>query len=401
MVAVDCAFGLGRNTRRPPACEGLAKAAMWLMLLAISPAVLQGQSDQGAGWRVGPEPELVIGDGEHFMHWLAQVIRRDDGALLVADGGLLNVRSFSREGDLLWTTGRDGEGPGEFRAISGMWLGSDTEIGIWDGELRRVTYLSMDGTVQQTWRVETSAQMTLRGNLEVFLGAFGDGEVLLGSLLFGDTATAIPGEPLPDRWRIGRFGADGAFQELVMTLKGMRRLPQPIPFSPLPYASVFGDTIFTVDDEGNEIQVRDRAGRVQRTVSLDVEPDVGSDPVRELRRELERRGSELYLQLLRRMGGAAFGGSVPCIGGLLVDSEGFLWVKTFAAPEDSIWLRSRALRPAGGGRWSIHAPDGTTVAVVSLPGQFTPMHVSRDAITGVTVDDFGVERVAVYRIYGR
>jgi len=43
-----------------------------------------------------------------------------DGHILIADGQARELRMFSFSGDLVWKSGRRGDGPGEFRTLSGI-----------------------------------------------------------------------------------------------------------------------------------------------------------------------------------------------------------------------------------------------------------------------------------------
>jgi hypothetical protein len=121
------------------------------------------------------------------------------------------------------------------------------------------------------------------------------------------------------------------------------------------------------------------------------------DPASSLRNELERGGKGLYLENLDRHG-SPDPASVPLVGGLLADGDGFLWVKAFSVPHDSVWLRRRSQRPAGGGVWWVIDRRGNTVGRVEMPDDFTPLHISDDVLAGVTIDDLGVERAALYRL---
>jgi len=68
----------------------------------------------------------------------------EDGMVFVSDFGNKQIMVFDQEGEYLRAFGRDGEGPGEFRAarIHGIRNGVVT---IWDWNMRRMTLYGTDG----------------------------------------------------------------------------------------------------------------------------------------------------------------------------------------------------------------------------------------------------------------
>ena len=84
-------------------------------------------SDTGSGervvetWTVGAEPSLSIGGADERFDYLVYgavgASRLSDGRIVVAVQGSSQVKYFSPTGQHLRTTGREGDGPGEFRAI--------------------------------------------------------------------------------------------------------------------------------------------------------------------------------------------------------------------------------------------------------------------------------------------
>jgi hypothetical protein len=65
--------------------------------------------------------ELGAGEGELF-EWVRFGRFLPDGRVVVADGRGLFLRIYEPDGALAVQTGRPGDGPGEFRAIHGLWV---------------------------------------------------------------------------------------------------------------------------------------------------------------------------------------------------------------------------------------------------------------------------------------
>ena len=101
----------------------------------------------GAGWRVGGEPILTIGEESADLNYMFQgvshALRMDDGTIVVADRLASEIRLFDPAGVFIRALGGSGEGPGEFGLLYEVWARGDT---IWasDNLLRRVSVF--DGT---------------------------------------------------------------------------------------------------------------------------------------------------------------------------------------------------------------------------------------------------------------
>lgn len=68
------------------------------------------------------------------------------GARIVVSDWILNhVRAFSADGDLLWTAGREGPGPGEFSYIDAMAVAENGNLWVLDSRAVRVSEISPDG----------------------------------------------------------------------------------------------------------------------------------------------------------------------------------------------------------------------------------------------------------------
>ena len=110
--------------------------------------------DGTAGWRVSAEPLREIGGpgapARHEFQRIDGARRLPDGRIVVADGGTGTIRMFGADGSLLWSAGRAGDGPGEYRLIEDVGVGPGDSIWVFDFGLRRFTILTFDGEAVRT-----------------------------------------------------------------------------------------------------------------------------------------------------------------------------------------------------------------------------------------------------------
>ncbi len=119
--------------------------SLLLSLAAEAPAL--GQADLRVG-SVGEFPVLEVGaadgpDSEMFV-WAHDAALLPGGGIVVLDAGAVELRFFDATGELIAVGGRDGGGPGEFRAPFGVEVAADTVLA-WDYVRRVISRWSTDG----------------------------------------------------------------------------------------------------------------------------------------------------------------------------------------------------------------------------------------------------------------
>lgn len=330
----------------------------------------------------------ILGDGPDEEFQTVQFGRLlPNGGAVVTDVKGLFTRVYDPSGALSATIGRNGSGPGEFRSIMGLWLTREGDIGVWDGSIRRMTTFTTAGRVVSTQNVEQGHPIA--GNLEIFLGALGNGDVLLAALRAQRPATGV----LPETWTMGRFAANGEFRAPAGVVRGMWRMNRgPIPFTPVPRFALRGDSIWVAEGYDPEIKVLSVDGRVARRIPLQWTTRPARDPWTALKAKLEQSNNQFYLQLLEE---APRTNEYPRTSGLLVDDRNQVWVKEYDPLLDHLWLNGNALMVTPGGRWRVLSADGRWIASVRLPANFVPLDIRGDRVLGVERDEFDVESVVV------
>lgn len=386
---------LSRLKRIPtPPTTACNAAVVGLLLLPLFAPSLSAQHPER--WQVTATPTLQIGlvDGNPSYVFDAIVGARflADGRIAVADAGYLDIRLFGRDGTFQTRVGGQGQGPGEFQYIGGLWITSAGLIAAWDPTNRRISLFTPAGTLRVTTSIRDNP---VGGNLEVYLGTLSNDDVVLASLRLGTRAERT----VPDPWTLALFGADGEYKSSLGTVRGMWRYNgYPIPFSPMPTIAVRNDSLIVADGFRPEITVQGPEGHTTRVIRTP-DSDVGlSNSVwSSLATELEAQRKQLYVEYLNDER-VPREGLMPQIGAILVDDRGLIWVKRYDPILDSIWLRRNPMWPGLGGEWWVLQPSGEQVATVQMPPGVRPLEIQTNRILGVLVDANDVERIVVLRL---
>jgi hypothetical protein len=103
----------------------------YALLLLSATARLAAQVPPTPEWSLSSTPILVIGNeasAETRFDRIGTVARFPDGSIVVADGSSKQLRVFSASGTYQRSLSRDGDGPGELRALHTFFRAGDTLI---------------------------------------------------------------------------------------------------------------------------------------------------------------------------------------------------------------------------------------------------------------------------------
>lgn len=130
------------------------------VILAIAEAPAWGS---GEGWHVSDEPMVEIGvlegSQEYILSDVSGAVRLGDGRIVIADRGSLDLRFYSPTGEFLFRSGREGEGPGEFRSLEFLGVLPGDSLLTFDWRLTRIQLFDPSGTFLRSARVESSWPM--------------------------------------------------------------------------------------------------------------------------------------------------------------------------------------------------------------------------------------------------
>jgi hypothetical protein len=374
----------------------------------------------------------VDGPEEFQFHLIRGVAVDALGRYFVADGGSNSVRVYDADGAFVRQFGGQGEGPGEFTRISGMFLRNDTVHASSGGDFR--------GSLFDTTGVllKTYTSLLTNGSALSFLAAGPEGWIVGDDSLFarrgesergvqaGDSVRNVAFIALMDPRDIdgttgSREGADSLLKR-IMVLPGRRifyelgseggserfLLGNPPFFEPGPSRTYDGrGWIYVARGWPYTIDVHDARGNLARQISrandsIPVTDEMVQEVLRRAKAHFdttsERTGASLYTYEVRsRMPRVGY---VPVINAMRASDSGWLWVRRHDLVSDPValeWSRNAPPRPS---LWDVFDPEGRYRQTVQLPPSFSLHAVTENAAIGVLRDELDVQYVVRFEVRG-
>lgn len=347
-------------------------------------------------WTLDGEPLVDIGSADaeeqNALFRVGDALRLSDGRIVVTNGGAADVRYYSAEGEHLRTTGRRGDGPGEFRSPRWLFPMSGDSVVVVD--VRRASVLDGRGEFVRDFLIGGP------GASVSAIGRLSDGSIIATAGLL-DMEQVKDGFQRPDLAFV-RLAEDGSVVDTILFVPGMEgtirtsgsagriesvaiSLP---PFGKRTVHAAAGDAIVVGTQDAPQVEVYGADGSLRRIIRTRAPMAAVTDEHLEAwyERQRSQMPAELAAQFTRRPDYEDAGKVVPPYGALELDDDGNLWIMDY---DDRI-------RPAG--RWSIHDREGRLLARIALPAGFRPMHIGSDFVLGVEPDDLDVEHVRMYRL---
>jgi hypothetical protein len=350
--------------------EALGTAPQWR--LSSTPTLQLGQLD-------GPDPYLFF-DVTGAV-WL-------QGLLWVLNRGTSELRAYRLDGTHALTTGRQGEGPGEFTNPLNLVVVAPDTLLIWDFRTHRISYLGADGTFLRS--------VSVLGNFTnpELVSAFDD-----GSFLFYDPSPFFPTTGGIEEAPIFlvRFAPDGRPADSLGVFPGgqMKKIDAPpgitfVAFSPVTRVAGGRKGFWVGVGEDLEIQERNPFGETIQIVRWEV-------PDRSVRQEhvdafksdrLGSTGSEEARERFRRMiEEAPVADRFPALDRLILDRVGRVWVRRFRRPTED-----------ESDEWIIFDATGTLTARIHTPLDLQIHDIGEDYLLGETTGDFDEEYILLFEI---
>jgi hypothetical protein len=323
-------------------------------------------------------------------------VRLSDGTLIIANGGSRQLLRYDARGVYLGATGRQGEGPGEFRALG--WVGRmrADSLATWDRGLDRITVFSPKGEYARDYRpklTETPMSLEVKGVLS-------SGRLLLArgpSYIPMDGVAGVQRQPITgwiidstgvERWTVGPFPGETVFLEAGKTGGSIRT---PIPFGASTLFAAGSNVIHVVDTDAFAI----RSYSVDGTLASIAGRPHTPQPLQrgDVAAAIDARVQALPpVQEIRDVMRASFEKvpppqNLPAVAALRVDSEGNVWAQAGHRPT------------AAAAQWSVFDRQGRWVTDVSLPTGIDILDIGDDYLIVRDRDELDVERVRVLRLH--
>ena len=341
-------------------------------------------------WRIDPEPTVdltVSGSGPNHEFGSVRaggMVRLADGSLVLADAIYQQIRLYSPEGGFLASTGRAGEGPGEFSGRITEMVGATGDT-VWvldrDG---RVSVFGPDLALARTFSLLSNAQA---------IYDLGDGSMGVGYFVpfwardvFGTIRN--PGV-------LWRFDAEGTRIDSITSTAGYEEYVVQFPggdlasVSPLfrkeAQVAIHEGSIFVGNAEFMEVEERTREGDLVRILRIPDYPLALSASVLRAEREAFLGGRSELQESAEKTPAS---GTRPAYSKIIVDPSGALWLRQHRG-------RSEAAEPE---RWVVLAADGTWLGTVEVPDRFRILDIELDAVLGVWFNELNVQHPQVRRL---
>lgn len=336
------------------------------------------------------EPLLSLGavDGppERLFAGVGAVAVFEDGRLAIADRSN-QIRVFEPDGAYVGAFGREGDGPGEFRRVDGLWVLPNRSLVALDVVQWRVTVMA-DGDLDATFPVRPRGPNPSRAR-----GFLANGDVVISERIYDFPDIGF----LPQATVVRRVPLTTAAVDTVATLKGARfgrvqgtedMVGRPM-FEPGVVVSAAGGRIVVSDCRVPEFRELAPDGSLLRIVRWDGgDRTVGAVDVEAYRSE--RLAAALSEEGRRQV--TTFLDAMP------VNDVLPACTAIHAVDDEVVWVRTYPRRTKGADaaqRWEIFE-DGVWVGRIDLPSGAALMAVGEDRLATVERDDLDVEHVVVY-----
>lgn len=342
---------------------------------------------QGAPIALGAHPTVTIPVGAQGASVeLLDVIgatRLRSGNIAVADRGQSEIRVYDRNGRLVGSSGRRGQGPGDYMNVSRLWRTEDDTLMVYDMAQKRVSVLNEKGQYVRSWpQIGAATRVTIDGR-------FTDGTLLAELDIIPPPLTRTGIERRTKH--LVRVRPDGSVSDTLPTpffrgetlvfvgQRGPLGSARP-PLSRYGHTEVHGDMIYFADGSDVVRQV-DRQGRTAREIRR-------SGPATSLTAaEQDRIVAEFtssprmpaaFSQLLREeLSGYLQRGDYARFDSMLVDATG------------KVWLRDTRSYLSEEREWTVLSLSGATEARIRIPRTQSILEIGADYLLVSGLNDLG------------
>lgn len=364
---------------------------MQLRYLAVLALAVAAQLSAQPRWSVEPRPIIDIAstatNGDMLIGTPVWAARLADGGVVVADPGLPGIRFFDASGKPVRSVGRNGEGPGEFRAPQWVGVCSGGHIFTWDWRLYRLTEFDANGALIGSRPVPTvEGPFTSACSRTGVFGFIGIADPR------GAKATDLGGgfmvaEGLAKMALTNSLGVETANLGQISPGEVMAsRVGGQRPLGRWTTYALSGDRVFVGTAQAPTVEVHDFTGKQVATIRLAISLRVPTRALMEaaVDNAVGWAPAPARAQMKEVMLQVPLPAALPPYKSIHAENDGTLWVVTSFPGDPTTELRG-------------FSSNGAPIATLSLPVGLRVFEVGTDFVLGAFEDASGEERVRAYR----
>ena len=313
-----------------------------------------------------------------------------DGRVAVADEGNSRVAFFAPDGGFVSSTGREGEGPGEFTRVSILERWVADSLLAWDLVQRRFTVLAPDGTFARNFTFTLTDEVVFASTRDVFE----DGSILASGFVDAPDVieTGVGRYPSP----YYHFDSEGTLitelgdfvgGETYYLVRGNGGFTAFEPFFGRRAHHIAASHLLLAVSDSYELRYHTPDGAPQLIVRwLRPAVAVTSEDVAKATEDFVDNAPEERRAEQRAMASdIPVPETMPAFDRIFVDRTGRTWVEEYDADEGDPSV------------WTLFGPDGSLAARTEPPRRFTPLDAGADYVLGVLRDELDVEHLILAR----
>jgi hypothetical protein len=340
-------------------------------------------------WRIEQSWSTLDAGSAVDLHQVVDAVFTADGTLAVANTGTREILMLGRDGGLDLRFGRQGEGPGEFNAISKIDADAAGNVIAYDPRQARITTFGPAGEVRETRRLAPP-------NLVVDLMplAFLDNGGVLA--IYGDMRMFASGGVRRDTTPLFRFDASGEAADTLGLLPAQEWAYVSIPEGSSRREVGFGRTLATAGRRGRsvvggtdslDISVYGATGTATMRVTGGGPPvEATGEDIEEWRRSFRDRMSQAPEEIRRGWDDPPYRPTFPAFEALMVDDAARIWIGAYVRPGET------------DRRWTVLDADGSVAGTLALPAAATVLDAAGNRLAVLLRSDLDEEYIVVYRI---
>lgn len=352
--------------------------------------------------RIDERPSVIIGgasaEANHELYRVRGAAALASGRLVVAVAGSYELRYYDQTGKFLLRTGGQGNGPGEFRAVTALWRLGDDSVVTYDVRLRRTSVFNGSGEHEGDYLLSSSPGQG-QGMLPLeAAGMFSDGRMVTVLSSGPTNVTGLSRAALSLAVLNGSEDQPTVFGDFRDKEVYMGE-PEPSPYGPVaelgtpPFfratlIAVGKDRIATADNGSYEITIWSDGGIIEQIIRIErpvvALTDRHLQEVVAGRRGLAPALRDRALQQVRAMSPHS---TFPALSKMLYGPSGDLWIVEFAPPDTQNQRVTRL------------SPDGSIRGTLHIPREWEVLSVAESQLVVLVRDNNDVERVQSHHVF--